>query len=92
MSEQQIVEVSTDKIPNTLSILPLFDTVLFPKMVLPIMVAQGESILLMDEAMAKDRIIGMLVSKNPTPDSPVTSKDLYAVGTSAMILKMAKIK
>lgn len=91
MSEQQLVEITTDKIPNVLPILPLFDTVLFPKMALPVVVAQKESILLMDEAMAKDRIIGMLVSKNPDPGSPVTSEDLYTVGTSALILKMAKI-
>lgn len=91
MSEQPLVEITTDKIPNVLPILPLFDTVLFPKMALPVVVAQKESILLMDEAMAKDRIIGMLVSKNPDPGSPVTSEDLYTVGTSALILKMAKI-
>ncbi|MEE8399749.1 MAG: LON peptidase substrate-binding domain-containing protein, partial [Desulfobacterales bacterium] len=92
MSEQPLVEISPpDKIPDVLPILPLFDTVLFPKMVLPIIVAQKESIQLMDEAMAKDRIIGMLVSKNANPGSPVAAKDLYGVGTSALILKMAKM-
>jgi hypothetical protein len=35
------VEIDTEKIPELLSILPLFDATLFPKMVLPLVVMQG---------------------------------------------------
>lgn len=89
--QQQPLEISTEKIPDILPILPLYDTILFPKMVLPIVVMQRESIMLVDEAMSKDRIIGLLVAKNPESKTPLTAKELYTVGTSAMILKMAKI-
>jgi ATP-dependent Lon protease len=91
MTQEPIADISTDKIPRTLPILPLFDTVLFPKMVLPIVVLQKESVQLVDEAMSKDRIVGLLLSKNPDPNKSVTSADLYTIGTSALILKMAKI-
>ena len=92
MTEQQpFMEASPDKIPETLPILPLFDAALFPKMVLPLIVMQGESVQLVDEAMSKDRIIGLVVSKqNPSPNTAHTRDDLYVVGTSALILKMAK--
>lgn len=91
MSEQQPkIDVSTEKIPEVLPILPLFDAALFPKMVLPLVVLQGESIQLIDEAMSKDRIIGLLVSKEPGMQVKYTGKDLHRIGTSAMILKMAK--
>jgi len=47
------VETDTEKIPELLPILPLFDAALFPKMVLPLVVMQGDSVRLVDEAMAK---------------------------------------
>ncbi len=91
MTEQQpFPEVSTEKIPETLPILPLFDVVLFPKMALPLYVMQGESVQLVDEAMSKDRIIGLVGSKSTAPDMAQSRDNLYSFGTSAVILKMAK--
>jgi len=83
-------EIDTEKIPELLPILPLFDAALFPKMVLPLVVMQGESVRLVDEAMAKNRIIGLVVSKKPEEGLKPEHKDLAQIGTSALILKMAK--
>jgi len=103
-------EFTTEKLPKRLPILPLHETALYPKMLLPLVVMQGDSIKLVDEAMQKDRIIGLLVAKadaSATEASPASDKDaaeeaeagaetfdpmedLSPVGTSAMILKMAK--
>ena len=91
MTEQQLVEISTDKIPGILPILPLFNLFLYPKLVLPMIVTGRESVMLVDEAISKDRILGLLVSKNIDPKSPVTAEELYSIGTSALILKMAKL-
>jgi len=44
------------KLPDVLPILPLYDTVLFPKMVLPLVVMQKESVQLIDDAMSSDRM------------------------------------
>jgi len=90
MTEQTFMEFNADRIPEILPILPLSDAALFPKMVLPIVVMQGDSVQLVDEAMSKDRVIGLIVSKNSGQSTPHTHNDLYAVGTSALILKMAK--
>jgi len=87
---QETKEVGPDKIPATLPILPIFDTALFPKMVLPLIVMEGPSVRLVDEAMAKDRIIGLLVSQIQGKTSTYPHEDLYKIGTSARILKMAK--
>jgi len=84
------MELDAEKIPEILPILPLYDAALFPKMVLPLVVLQGESVQLVDEAMAKDRIIGLMVSKKPEDKDTPGKEDLAAMGTSAMILKMAK--
>ena len=91
MTEQSASsETSTENIPQTLPILPLFDAALFPKMVLPLVVMEGESIQLVDKAMGKDRIIGLLVATKQTKDKQALRESLADVGTSAMILKMAK--
>jgi len=103
-------EFSTDKLPERLPILPLHETALYPKMVLPLVVMEGDSIKLVDEAMQKDRIIGLLVAKAEAPSSEGAKEEsetaseaaeeappafdpmenLSHIGTSAMILKMAK--
>jgi ATP-dependent Lon protease len=83
---------ATEKRPEILPILPLFDVVMFPKMVLPLIVFQKESIQLIDEAMSKNRLIGTVTSKFTDPKTRYTSDDLYKVGASAMILKMAKVE
>ncbi|MBW2514383.1 MAG: endopeptidase La, partial [Deltaproteobacteria bacterium] len=83
-------DVELKELPENLPILPLFDTVLFPKMVLPLVVMQKESVQLIDEAMSSDRIIGLLVSKTPHGEGTSSTEDLYHIGTSALILKMAK--
>ncbi len=91
MTEQQEpTELSTQKLPEVLPILPLFDAALFPKMVLPLVVMQDESIQLIDEAMSQDRLIGLLVAKKKTDQVPYPKEDLTKIGTSALILKMAK--
>jgi ATP-dependent Lon protease len=89
--KQPSLDYNTDNLPIKLPILPLFDATLFPKMVLPLVVMKGESVHLIDEAMAHDRMIGLLVAKkqeNVKPDPE--NGDLATVGTAAMILKMAK--
>ncbi|MBU4344287.1 MAG: endopeptidase La [Proteobacteria bacterium] len=77
-------------IPEVLPVLPLIDTALFPKMVVPIIAMQKESVQLVDEAMSKDRIIGLLIAKEIKIKPSYTPDDLYLIGISAFILKMAK--
>ncbi|MCJ8500995.1 endopeptidase La [Desulfatitalea alkaliphila] len=92
MSEENkpSVDYNTENLPTTLPILPLYDAALFPKMVLPLVVMQGDSIKLVDEAMARNRIIGLAVSRKEDKSRPDQKKDLAKIGCSALILKMAK--
>ena len=90
MTQRPDSEVGSDTLSNILPILPLYEVTLFPKMVLPLMVMQADSIKLIDEAMNKDRVIGLLVSKQSPQEGVQPEKDLYSIGTSALILKMAK--
>ena len=77
---QAPMDIDAEKIPELLPILPLFDAVLFPKMVLPLVVMQGESVQLIDEAMAKNRIIGLTVSKKHEDSTSPGKEDLANIG------------
>lgn len=91
MTEQHTSpEINTEKVPEILPILPLFDAALYPKMVLPLVVMQPESIQLVDEAMSKDRLIGLVVAKKPVEENVNVRDNLNIAGTVALILKMAK--
>jgi len=78
------------KIPQELSILPSQDLVLFPKMVLPFVVAEPKLIQLIDDALSGNKIIGLVVTKKGEEDKALPD-NLCQVGCAAQILKMAKI-
>ncbi len=83
--------ISSDNIPDIIPILPIVDTNLFPKMVLPLVLIQHEAVELIDEAMAGNRMLGLLLSKKNDIDSKHTADDLHRIGTVAIILKMSKM-
>ena len=83
-------EYNTENLPTTIPILPLYNAALFPKMVMPLVVVQEDSLKLVDEAMTRDRIIGLVISKKKANVRSTVENDLAGVGCSAMILKMAK--
>ncbi|MGB5156310.1 endopeptidase La [Desulfobacterium sp. N47] len=88
--QQPQLDLKTEKFPEILPILPLFDSMLFPKMALPLVAMQAESVQLVDEAMSKDRIIGLIASRKPGSEPYNPKEDLYTIGISAVILRMAK--
>ncbi len=93
MTEQQsALKQNTSKISTLISILPLYEAVLFPKMVLPLVVQQSDSIKLVDKAMSEKRIIGLLLSKKKDDIKNQKGDDLAKIGTTALILKMAKVE
>ena len=83
-------ELKVIRIPETMPILPLFNMLVFPKMMLPMEVAGDQSVSLVDEAMSQDRIIGLLLAKQSPVDTNYKPEDFHAIGTTVVILKMAK--
>jgi len=84
--------ITSDNIPSIIPILPIVDTNLFPKMVLPLVLIQTEAVELIDEAMSGNRMLGLLLSKRSDIDSRHTANDLHMIGTIAIILKMSKME
>lgn len=73
--------------PETLPLLPVRNTVLFPGVVLPVTVTRKKSIRLVRKAYRGNKIIGVVAQKNNQHDDPALV-DLYQVGTMAKILKL----
>ena len=78
------------EIPNVLPLLPVRDIVVFSYMFLPLFVGRESSIMAVDEAMKKNRLILLATQKNPAEDNP-TPNDIYPVGTVAMIMRKLKL-
>jgi ATP-dependent Lon protease len=77
-------------IPDTLPILPLRNTVLFPGVVLPITVGRDKSIKAVNDAYKLDKLIGVLAQKDANIEEP-EPLDLCKIGTVARIVKLIKM-
>jgi ATP-dependent Lon protease len=77
-------------VPETLPLLPVKDIVVFPYMVIPLFVNREKSIKSLEESIAKDRLIFLAAQKNLSEEDP-SPKDLYRVGTVALVMRMLKL-
>ena len=78
------------KIPDTLPVLPLPETVVFPYMIAPLFVNRERSIKAVDQSLAENRMIMLVAQKNPAVDDPKAS-DLHDFGTVSVIMRMLKL-
>jgi ATP-dependent Lon protease len=76
-------------LPKVLPILGLSDIVIFPAMVAPLLVDSGPSIKLIDDVVGGNRLIGVVLQRNPDADNPKPD-ELFEVGCAARVLKMLK--
>jgi ATP-dependent Lon protease len=74
-----------DKIPSDLSILPLRNTVAYPFAILPLVVGVPRSINLIENALQKNRVIGLVATKDPSIEEPQPGQ-IYRIGTVAKIV------
>jgi ATP-dependent Lon protease len=77
-----------NSIPPELPILPLRGLVVYPETAVPLTIGQPRSIRLVDDVVATDKgYIGLVASRDPELDAP-EPKDLYEVGTVAVVHRM----
>lgn len=77
-------------IPDNLPLLPLRDVVLFPNMVVPILVARETSVEALQAALVQDRLIFLVLQKDPSVDEP-KEDDLYKIGVVGRALQILKL-
>jgi ATP-dependent Lon protease len=84
MSEQSVVPLD-QILPNRLSLVALMGRPIFPGIFTPIMIGNPVDVKVIDDAVAGDGLIGLVMLMNET-DTP-SIKDLHKVGTAAKIVK-----
>jgi ATP-dependent Lon protease len=85
--DQRSVSAAVQSLPSdALIILPVRTLVLFPGVVFPISVSRAKSVAAAQEAIRRERQIGILMQRDESVAEP-TSIDLHRVGTVANILR-----
>lgn len=84
-----IPENAQTNIPTELPVLPLRDTVVFPNIVTPLVVAREKSVQLINDVISGHRILGLVAQRQPEVEEPGPD-DIYEYGCAAIILRMLK--
>ena len=90
MTSEDEEALNKEALPNSLPILPLKNTVLFPGVVIPITASRDKSIELIKDANKGDKVIGVVAQKDKSTENP-DIKDIYDLGTVAQILRVLKM-
>jgi ATP-dependent Lon protease len=90
MTSEDEKEINNESLPETLPILSLRNTVLFPGVVIPITAGRDKSIRLINDANKGSKVIGVVSQKDESVENP-TAKDLHETGTVARILRVLKM-
>jgi len=78
------------EVPETVPILPLRNTVLFPGVILPITVGREKSLKLINKVYNNEEMLGAVSQKDPNNEDPGEG-DLFGVGTLAQIIKILEM-
>ncbi|MDQ2984583.1 MAG: endopeptidase La [Actinomycetota bacterium] len=78
------------EIPDSLPVLPLRETVVFPQSMTPLAIGQERSIKLIEDVVAGDRVLALVTARNSEPEQPGWD-DLYETGTAAVVHKMIRV-
>jgi len=90
MTPEDEEEINKESLPETLPILPLRNTVLFPGVVIPITAGRDKSIKLIKDANNGSKVIGVVSQKDESVEDP-TVEDINETGTVAKILRVLKM-
>jgi len=90
MTPEDEDEINREELPETLPILPLRNTVLFPGVVIPITAGRDMSIDLINEANKGSKIIGVVSQKDGEVENP-SADDINTTGVVARILRVLKM-
>ena len=77
-------------VPETLPILPVRDTVLFPGAILPLTVGRESSLALVNSLSDDEKYLGVVAQLDPRIEDPAAA-DLHKVGTFAKVHKTVKM-
>ncbi|WP_397362903.1 endopeptidase La [Olleya sp. R77988] len=90
MTPEDEEKIAKEELPESLPILSLRNTVLFPGVVIPITAGRDKSIKLINDANKGGKVVGVVSQIDEAVEDP-KAEDLHQVGTVARILKVLKM-
>ena len=90
MTPEDEEKIAKEELPESLPILSLRNTVLFPGVVIPITAGRDKSIKLINDANKGEKVIGVVSQIDEDVEDP-KAEELHQVGTVARILKVLKM-
>jgi len=79
-------------IPEILPILPVRDSVMFPRMVIPFMVRDDDDIRLVNDAMQSNKMVAVALVREPEEDLEEAPAGVHDVGSAGLIVKLNKME
>ncbi|NPA40422.1 MAG: endopeptidase La [Thermodesulfobacteria bacterium] len=86
----EVSEGETIDVPEVLPLMAIRDLVVFPSMVVPLFIGRKKSLTAIEKALSMDKLIVLSTQKNSRIENP-KPKDIYKIGTIALILKTFNI-
>jgi ATP-dependent Lon protease len=90
LTEEEMSDEEITKLPIDLDIIALRNMVLYPNIVMPITVSRDKSLVALNNAEKKGKLIGVIAQIDNKNENPTTA-DLYKMGTAAQIIKQIKL-
>jgi ATP-dependent Lon protease len=75
---------------KALPLMPLRELVVFPQTAVPLFIGRTKSIIAVEKAYQRDKLIFLAAQKDPKIDAP-TPEDIYRVGTICRILQLVRL-
>jgi len=89
--EQRVTIAEQVRIPKVAAVLAVRNVVLFPGTIVPIALGRDKSKRLLETVLPAQKVIVIVCQKDPAVDDPGV-KDLYEVGTAAVVLKLLRME
>ncbi len=83
------VELNDQKLPEILPILPVRDSVIFPRMVIPLMIRDEQYLKLVDDVLQQDRLVVVTMMRDPGK-AEQRPPEIHRIGTAGVIIKLTK--
>src|SRR5512143_843587 len=83
------LSINNTKVSDQLPLIALKNTVLFPKVVIPLIVQRAKSVAAMEAAGAADRLVLFVTQKNVEDEA--SEDDLFSVGTIGRIISVFRL-
>lgn len=87
--QEATTRISSRALPEVLPILGLSDIVIYPGQEAPLLVDTAEGVRLIDDVVAGDRLLGVVLQRRPEVQNP-TPEDLYEMGCAVHVSRMLK--